>query len=193
MSANPRQFVEFGVKLGNYITNHLVAQLPSFSIRHLWYRRYLGLDLHPGARIHLGCYLWHLSPGRVRADASTIGAGTWINRGVCLDLRGGLFIGDAVSISPEAMILTASHAVNDPEFPMTLSPVTVEDHVFIGTRAVVMPGVTLGRGCVVAAGAVVTGSVDPLTIVGGTPAREIGRREEAAVHYPLGGPTQLFE
>ena len=185
--------VSVAVKAANYVTNHVIARIPSFSVRHAWYKRYLGLQVGEGARIHLGCYMWHFSPGRVRQDRSRIGAGTWINRGVCLDLRGGLDIGEAVSISPEVLILTASHAVNDVKFRLTLAPVTIGNHVFIGSRAIIMPGVRLGRGCVVAAGAIVTRDVEPLAIVGGSPARQIGIRDEAAVHYPLGGPMQLFE
>ena len=73
-----------------------------------------------------------------------------------LDVRGGLEIGADVSVSPEVAILTAAHSVSDPSFRVELRRVAIEDHVFIGTRAVVLPGVRLGRGCVVGAGAVVT-------------------------------------
>jgi maltose O-acetyltransferase len=54
--------------------------------------------------------------------------------------------------------------------------VVIEDHAWLGTRAMVLPGVTVGRGAVVAAGAVVTKDVPPYTIVGGVPARVIGQR-----------------
>ena len=63
----------------------------------------------------------------------------------------------------------------------------IEDHVWIGTRATILPGVTLGRGCVVAAGAVVTRDVPPLAIVGGVPAKVIGARPDEATHYVLDG------
>jgi maltose O-acetyltransferase len=54
--------------------------------------------------------------------------------------------------------------------------VVLEDHVFIGTRAMILPGVTVARGAVVGAGSVVAKNVLPLTIVAGSPAREIGQR-----------------
>ena len=69
----------------------------------------------------------------------------------------------------------------------------IEDNVWVGTRATILPGVTLGRGCVVAAGAVVTRDVPPLVIVGGVPARPIGTRPERPRHYVLDSAFPLFE
>lgn len=60
-----------------------------------------------------------------------------------------------------------------------VEPVTVEDDVWIGMNCTILPGVTIGRGAIVAAGAVVRSDVAPYTIVGGVPAREIGRRSPA--------------
>jgi maltose O-acetyltransferase len=116
-----------------------------------------------------------------------------VNRGCCLDIRGPLTIGDNVSISPEVTILTATHGLNDPSFRVRHQPVTIEDHVWIGTRAVILPGVKLGRGCVVAAGAVVTRSVAELEVVGGIPARHLGVRDAAATTYVLNEPLPMFE
>jgi maltose O-acetyltransferase len=81
-----------------------------------------------------------------------------------------------VSISPGVWILTDSHDMHDPSFPEILSPVKIGNHVWIGSRALILPGVTLGEGAVVAAGAVVTSDVEPYTVVGGVPARPIGTR-----------------
>lgn len=181
------------VRLLNYITNDIVSRIPSFRLRHAWYRRALGMDVADGAGIHLGCYLWFYGPGQLRRDGVRIGRRSRINRGACLDARGGLSIGDDVSISREAMVLTAYHRHDSPRFEVETRKVVIEDHVWIGTRAMVMPGVILGRGCVVAAGSVVTKDVPPLTIVAGVPARPIGSRPEAATAYVLDGPLPLFE
>ncbi len=181
------------VRFGGYVTNHVVSRIPSFALRHRWYRSYLGLEIGEGARVLLDCHMWHMGPGHVRRYGSRIGARTWINRGACLDLRGGIDIGADVSISPEVMILTAQHDLNDPWFKYESERVVLEDHVWVGSRATIMPGVTLGRGAVVAAGAVVTRDVEPLTVVGGVPARPIATRGEAAIAYSLGGPLPLFE
>ena len=82
-------------------------------------------------------------------------------------------IGTKVAISREAFICTASHDITKPNRPL----VTACDGVWIGARAMILPGVTIGEGAVVAAGAVVTKDVEPWTVVGGNPARFIKKRE----------------
>jgi acetyltransferase-like isoleucine patch superfamily enzyme len=183
----------FAVRAVNYVTNCAIARFPSFGVRAAWYRRVLGFEIARGAGVHLGCYVWFYSPGQIRRDGVSIGANTRINRNCCLDVRGGIRIGDDVSISPEVMILTASHRVDDPEFRVETRPVTIEDHVYVGARATIMPGVTLGRGSVVAAGAVVTRDIEPLAIAAGVPARPVGTRSPDALAYTLESPLPLFE
>jgi maltose O-acetyltransferase len=181
-----------GIRLLNYLTNRVINHLPSYTLRHAWYRHVLGIRLGDGASILLSCYVWFYSPRLVRRDRVSIGDRTRINRGCCLDVRSGLQIGDDVSISPEVMILTTQHDVNDPGFGLTGKPVTIDDHVFIGARATILPGVRLGRGSVIAAGAVVTKDVEPLQIVGGVPARPLGRRA-IDPQYRLDEPAPAFE
>ncbi|HEY9723192.1 MAG TPA: acyltransferase, partial [Oscillatoriaceae cyanobacterium] len=108
----------------------------------------------------------------------TIGPGSTIDQHVRLDGRGGLTIGASVSIAPEVCLLTADHDPQSPDFAGRTAPITIEDHVWLGTRATVLPGVRIGRGAIVAAGAVVTRDVAPHTIVGGVPAKPIGQRSE---------------
>jgi maltose O-acetyltransferase len=181
------------IRVLNYLTNEVVAKIPSFTLRHAWYTKVLGVRLAPGAGIHLGLYLWFYGPGQLRRTGVSFGRNARVNRRCTLDVRGGLTVGANASISPEVVILTASHRVNDPEFPVETRPVVIEDNVWIGTRAVILPGVTLGRGCVVSAGAVVTRDVPPLAMVGGVPARQIGTRDEAATHYDLDSGLPFFE
>jgi maltose O-acetyltransferase len=88
---------------------------------------------------------------------------------------GGVTIGNRVLIAAGAVITSRQHPVALPRFGLTDdAPVVIEEDVWIGARAVILPGVTVGRGAIVGAGAVVTQAVAPFTIVGGVPARQIG-------------------
>jgi acetyltransferase-like isoleucine patch superfamily enzyme len=86
-----------------------------------------------------------------------------------------LTIGDNVTISHQALLQTLTHDPRD-NFAVLARPVAIHDHAWIGARAIVCPGVTVGEGAVVGAGAVVTRDVPPWTIVAGNPARRIGER-----------------
>lgn len=107
------------------------------------------------------------------------------NSGVGIDCRitGPLSIGDDVMMAPGVSIVTQNHEISDTEIPMRLQTaekkkVTICDDVWIGTNAIILPGITVGKGSVVAGGAVVTKDVPPYTIVGGNPARIIRKRKE---------------
>jgi len=192
-TASSGGLVLLAIRVLNYLTNYVISHIPSFKLRRLWYERVIGANFGSQAGIHLGCYLWHYTPRSVRRSGFHLGAGSRVNRDCFLDIRGPLAIGDHVSISPEVAILTASHGVNDPGFRVEIRPVVIEDHVWIGTRAMILPGVRLGRGSVVAAGAVVTRDVPPLTVVAGVPAKPVAERDAAATQYALDTPFPLFE
>lgn len=183
----------FLIRLINYLTNYWINRVPSYHVRHGWYRRVLGVRLGEGSGIHLGCYIWFTGPGRMRREGLlAIGHHSRINRSCCLDARGGLFIGNNVSVSAEVVILTMEHLKDDAHFSTVTRPVRIEDHAWIGVRAMLMPGVTVGRGAVVAAGAVVTRDVAAGDVVGGVPARPISRRAIDPA-YLLDEPFPLFE
>jgi maltose O-acetyltransferase len=180
------------IRVLGYVTNHVVAHVPSYAVRHAWYRM-LGASLGAGSRVHLNTYVWFNGPGHIRRSGARIGDRTVINRGCTLDLRGPLHIGDDVSISPEVAIITNQHAWREPGFALQTKPVFIDDHAWIGLRATILPGVRIGRGAVVAAGAVVTRDVPPGAVVAGVPATVVAARPEAALGYALDGPRPLFE
>lgn len=152
----------------NYIPNHIINKIPFYFIRHFIYRNIYGLKLGSGSSIHLNCFLNKFN--------IVIGKNTAINRKCYLDSRGGLKIGNNVSISPEVHLITAQHNINDPLFTYVEKSIVLEDYVFIGTRAIILPGVKLEKGCVVAAGAVVTKSFPEYSILAGVPAKLISIR-----------------
>ena len=108
-----------------------------------------------------------------------------INKRTVLDGRGGITIGDSVDIAQDVNIWTEQHDYNSADYKASSAPVVIEDYVWIATRATILPGVTIGRGAVVATGAVVTKNVPPLAIVAGVPAKVIGQRENN-MNYKLG-------
>ena len=85
-------------------------------------------------------------------------------------------IGTKVAISREALICTATHDITRLNRPLKTAPITIGDGVWIGARATVLPGVNIGEGAIIAAGAVVTKDVEPWTVVGGNPATFIKKR-----------------
>lgn len=136
----------------------------------LWlYRHLFKITIGVHTNIHRLCRFY-------RPSSVAIGAHTVINREVLLDGRSGLTIGDNVSISEGTVILTLEHDPNSPTFENRGGPVIIHDRAFIGTQAMLLPGVTIGEGAIVAARAVVTRDVAPYTIVAGVPAHVIGER-----------------
>lgn len=164
------------LQLVRYVTNGLVAHIPSHTLRRAWYTRVVGVAIGEGTSLLMGLHLEFRGRPRPDRPGISIGSHTVVNGGCHLDGRGGLSIGDNVSISAGTWVITDEHDINDPRFPEILAPVRIEDYVFVGSKAMILPGVTLGRGAVIGAGAVVTKDVAPFQIVGGIPARAIGER-----------------
>lgn len=157
---------------------HCVSNVPSHHIRRFFYRL-AGMKIGKGSTMHTGAR-FYMPAGIV------IGKDTIIGEGVVLDGRAPLRIGDHVDFASEVMIYNGEHDLNDERFKPVFAPVTIEDYVFVGPRAIILPGVTIGKGAVVGAGAVVTKDVRPFAIVGGVPAKEIGERQNKDPHYKLG-------
>lgn len=109
----------------------------------------------------------------------TLGDDVFLGRGVEIwahSAEAAVVVGSHVMIAPGAMLTVLGHDAADLAMPTRVAPIVVGDHAWIGARAVVLGGVTVGEGAVVAAGAVVTRDVPPWTMVGGVPARELGPR-----------------
>ncbi|MDO9553526.1 MAG: acyltransferase [Rhodonellum sp.] len=108
----------------------------------------------------------------VKKNASlTIGKDTFIN-GVHISASTSITIGHNVDIGPYTIIMDNDfHAIGDQDASEIKKGITIEDHVWIAMRCIIMKGVTIGKGAVVASGSVVTKDVAPYTVVGGVPAK----------------------
>src|SRR6266568_477835 len=159
-----------------YATNHVIAHIPSHTVRVALYRYVLGWRIGPGASILMG---QHVQMAGVRSSGMkvSIGKGSVINHGCLLYTTGGLVIGENVSISSGVWLVTGTHDMNDPQFVDLYKPILIGDYVWIGMRATILAGITIGEGAVVMAGAVVTHDVPPYAVVGGVPARVISQRK----------------
>lgn len=102
----------------------------------------------------------------------TIGKEVFINSGCHLQDQGGIEIGDGAMIGHNVVIATVNHDLDPANNRKNhYTPVKIGSHVWIGSNATILPGVTIGDWAVVAAGAVVTKDVPELTVAGGVPAR----------------------
>lgn len=121
----------------------------------------------------------------------SIGSHTHITNNVILDGRGTLTIGDDVLIGYQSIIMTYARGFRDRDTlirlqPGSASPVVIGNDVWLGARVVVLPGVTIHDGAVIAAGAVVTKDVPAYAVAAGVPARVIGQRGEVDTDVLLG-------
>ena len=133
--------------------------------------------------IYCGCRFF--APSGVR-----IGSNSVIGDHAFLNGRRGISIGNNVNIAGEVRIYTLEHDVESPDFDAVGGEVVLMDWVYIGTRVTILPELTIGTGAVVASGAVVTKNVEPWTVVGGVPAKMIGRRP--LVNYTLNTKDRML-
>lgn len=112
----------------------------------------------------------------------SIGTQSFLGR-VIINIHAEVKIGDRVCINDGVEILTASHNVTDPEWKEIKENITIGDYVWIGTGAMILPGVTIGRGAVIGARAVVSKSVEAGTIVVGSPARPVSTKRPDELNY----------
>lgn len=161
-----------------------VGYIPFHFIRHTIYRL-AGVSIGKGATIHMWANFYN--PKNI-----VVGEDSKLGDHIFLDGRAPLTIGKHVDIASSVMIYNSEHDLESKEFKAREEAVEIGDYVFVGPRAIILPGVKIGKGAVVAAGAVVTKDVPDFAIVGGVPAKVIGERKNKKPSYRL-GRARLFQ
>lgn len=136
----------------------------------IWLTAKFGLKHNGGVSIYPDTQIW--APWNVEMGSSVA-----IDSNVYLYSAAKIKIGTKVAISREAFICTASHDINYANRPLITAPVTICDGVWIGARATILPGITIGEGAIVAANAVVTKNVPAWAVVAGNPAKIVKYRK----------------
>jgi acetyltransferase-like isoleucine patch superfamily enzyme len=158
-----------GLQLGGYVWMRRI------SISRCW----SDITIAAGAALDDGVCL--VIGGPPKADKLVIGTGTYINRYTILDAHEQLHIGRHVMIGPYCYITDADHgtdaSVSLQAQAMRRRPVVIEDDAWLGAHVTVLPGVRIGKGAVVGAGAVVTHDVPAMVVAAGVPARVVRRRD----------------
>jgi acetyltransferase-like isoleucine patch superfamily enzyme len=160
----------------SYVYNDLISHFPSRRLRLAFLRLWLH-SIGDESCVQMHCRFLH-GPGLKLGERCVINHGSFFD-----GRRFPILIGNDVSIGPEAAILTLGHDPQSPDFNDRGGPVMVGDRAWIGFRAVVLPGVKIGKGAVVGAGSVVTRDVPSYTIVAGNPARAIGTRPQTLRYH----------
>jgi maltose O-acetyltransferase len=126
--------------------------------------------------VKLGKMIWGLERCWFQSPRISIGTGSYVNAGCWFEGSGEIAVGDNCLFGPEVLVLTSTHALGRDGVigrAMESRPVRIGDGSWIGARATILPGVTIGAGAVIAAGAVVTEDCESGAVYGGTPARRI--------------------
>lgn len=158
-----------------YLSTKFIPSLPSQHLRN-WGMRKMGINMSKDVKF-FGDFQVRNPKGITIEDGVSIGPK------VLLDGRCGLTIRRNAVIAYDAIIWTLNHDYNDKHFCGKGAPVVINPYAWICSRAIIMPGVTIGECAVVASGAIVTKDVPAYAIVGGVPAKEIGKREKLDYSY----------
>jgi acetyltransferase-like isoleucine patch superfamily enzyme len=151
-----------------YITI-LIGYIPSHILRRLLYKFLLKMKIGSKSLVYGKANI--RQPWKIE-----IGNNTIIGSEAVLDGSYGLTIGNNVNFSSGVWVWTAQHDMDDPWFSVEGGPVVIEDYAWISCRTIILPNITVGKGAVVCAGAVVTKNVAPYSVVAGNPAVVIGTR-----------------
>ena len=158
-----------------FIWNTIINKIPINFVRK-FFLKLLGAKLSGNCVIFRRCEM--IKPlNLIVGKSSSIG---WFT---LVDARGGITIGENVTVASYCKLVTAKHDIEDPMFTASEAPIMIEDYAWVCTGATIFlgGGVKIGRGAVVMAGAVVTRDVPPMMVVGGVPAKIVKERKTEPV------------
>lgn len=174
-------------------SNRAIFSITSVKFYRAWGKRFFSISelikrnrcrmklVRQGATIHESAEIGYVT-AEGKKNQLSVGPFSSLGR-IYIALHEPVIIGERVCINDGVQILTASHDVSDPSWKPIKAKVVIEDYVWIATGAIILPGVRLGRGAVVGAGAVVSKPVLPGEIVVGNPARPIQKSRCLDLHY----------
>lgn len=178
----------------SYLFKHRAKfSITSVSFYRAWAKRAMALPelirrnrrrnklLRKGASVH---ELAEIGDANIQGNKKFLQIGKYTTLGKAIvALHDEVTIGERVCINDSVEILTASHDVQSPTMEYVKKKIVIEDYVWVGTGAMILPGVVLGRGCVVGARAVVSKSVAPGAIVVGNPAKVASKMRNEFLDY----------
>lgn len=173
-----RPILRFGKSLRLYTYNAFLTKIPFNWLRIRFAKMYMRI----GEKSNI-CAGVKILNREINKDQIVIGNNCVINPECILDGRyGKIIIKDNVDISRGSWIFTLEHDPHSDYHSTKQGDVIIEESVWIASRVTVLPGVTIGKGSVIASGAVVTKDVPPMSIAGGIPAKVIGQRRSKLLY-----------
>lgn len=152
-----------------YLCNFFVAYIPFHFIRLFYYKHVMKFQIGTGSSVHLGCKF-------TAVTEFNMGKNSTINQYCRIDNRGGVTVSNNVSISPCVNLITADHDIHASNCEGRQKKIIIKSYVFIGSDAMVLPGVTMEEGSVLGAKSLLTKSTIAFGIYTGVPAQLKAKR-----------------
>lgn len=155
-----------------FCCNNIINHIPSYCIRNTFYRNIMKFEVSDNVAIHMGVKF-------LSRHYFKIGKNSVINQDCLIDNRGGIEIGENVTLSHRVLLVSADHDIHADDFSGRNRPIKMGNYVFIGAGAIVLGGVSMEKGSVLGAGSVLTKCTGEKEMFLGVPAKYIKQRESS--------------
>lgn len=164
---DPHKIKRFNTGLKYYLFNDWLTHFPYYPLRRFYLKKVLRIQIGKSTFIHMGSRF---------TGSVIIGNNSVVGRN-CV-LLGDICIKDNVSITAETYIFTNTHIKDSPSFEAYSKEVVINDFVWIGARAMILPGVHIGKGAILGAASTATKDIPEYSVFAGAPAKNVGKRTE---------------